>query len=56
VAPVVPHPKRIKAFRDWAAFEEWMAAHHDSEPEILGQDPQEGVGRGVGDRRRGWRL
>jgi uncharacterized protein YdeI (YjbR/CyaY-like superfamily) len=34
VAPVVPHPKRIKSFRDQAAFEAWMAAHHDREPEI----------------------
>lgn len=34
MAPVVPHPKRIKEFRDAAAFETWLAAHHDREPEI----------------------
>ena len=34
MAPVVPHPKRIKAFPDWAAFEAWMTTHHDREPEI----------------------
>jgi uncharacterized protein YdeI (YjbR/CyaY-like superfamily) len=34
MAPVVPNPKRIKEFRDAAAFERWLAAHHDREPEI----------------------
>jgi uncharacterized protein YdeI (YjbR/CyaY-like superfamily) len=34
MAPVVPNPKRIKAFRDEAAFEAWMAKNHDSETEL----------------------
>jgi uncharacterized protein YdeI (YjbR/CyaY-like superfamily) len=34
MAPVVPDPRRIKSFASQAAFEKWLAAHHDSEPEI----------------------
>lgn len=34
MAPVTPDPKRIKSFRTAAAFERWLAAHHDREPEI----------------------
>ena len=34
MAPVVPNPRRIRAFADQAAFERWLAAHHDSEPEV----------------------
>jgi uncharacterized protein YdeI (YjbR/CyaY-like superfamily) len=34
MAPVVPDPRRIHAFADAAAFETWLAAHHDSEPEV----------------------
>ena len=34
MAPVVPHPQRIKEFRDARAFETWLAAHHDREPEL----------------------
>jgi uncharacterized protein YdeI (YjbR/CyaY-like superfamily) len=34
MAPVVPNPRRIKAFASEAAFYEWLAAHHDCEPEI----------------------
>jgi uncharacterized protein YdeI (YjbR/CyaY-like superfamily) len=34
VAPVIPNPKRIKAFKDQPAFEKWMRANHDKEPEI----------------------
>jgi uncharacterized protein YdeI (YjbR/CyaY-like superfamily) len=34
IAPVVPHPHRIKAFANETAFERWLAAHHDAEPEI----------------------
>jgi uncharacterized protein YdeI (YjbR/CyaY-like superfamily) len=34
MAPVVPDPRRIKAFRSQAAFETWMRAHHDRETEI----------------------
>lgn len=32
--PVTPDPKKIKLFKTAAAFEKWMAAHHDSESEI----------------------
>jgi uncharacterized protein YdeI (YjbR/CyaY-like superfamily) len=32
--PVVPDPKRIKAFRTEAAFESWLAANHSRESEL----------------------
>jgi uncharacterized protein YdeI (YjbR/CyaY-like superfamily) len=32
--PVVPDPRRVKSFESEAKFEEWLAAHHDSEPEV----------------------
>ena len=32
--PIVPHPRRIKTFATEAAFQSWLAAHHDTEPEI----------------------
>lgn len=34
MAPVVPDPRRIKAFRSQAAFETWMRAHHARATEI----------------------
>jgi len=34
MAPVVPDPRRIRTFENAAAFEAWLAAHHDSEPEL----------------------
>ena len=34
MAPVVPDPRKIKSFPSAAAFERWMAAHHDRETEI----------------------
>jgi uncharacterized protein YdeI (YjbR/CyaY-like superfamily) len=34
VAPVIPNPKRIRSFRDEAAFERWLSTHHDREPEL----------------------
>jgi uncharacterized protein YdeI (YjbR/CyaY-like superfamily) len=34
MAPVVVDPKKIKSFKTAAAFEKWMAAHHDRESEI----------------------
>lgn len=34
MAPIIPHPKRIKSFRTAAAFEAWLRANHDTEPEI----------------------
>src|SRR5687768_8456416 len=34
MAPVIPDPRRIKAFKSQAAFEAWLAKHHDREPEV----------------------
>lgn len=34
MAPVVPHPERIKSFPTEAAFEAWMHRNHAREPEI----------------------
>src|SRR5687768_5689116 len=34
MAPVIPDPRRSKTFASEAAFEAWLAAHHDREPEI----------------------
>ncbi|HEU4385971.1 MAG TPA: YdeI/OmpD-associated family protein [Anaeromyxobacteraceae bacterium] len=34
MAPVVPDPRRIRAFESEAAFETWLATHHDTEPEV----------------------
>jgi uncharacterized protein YdeI (YjbR/CyaY-like superfamily) len=34
MAPIVPNEKRIKSFRTEAAFERWLAAHHDRETEV----------------------
>jgi uncharacterized protein YdeI (YjbR/CyaY-like superfamily) len=34
MAPVVPDPKRIKAFATAAAFETWLSSHHDTAPEL----------------------
>ena len=34
MAPVVPNPARIRTFENEAAFEAWLAAHHDTEPEV----------------------
>ena len=34
MAPVIPDPRRIKTFESEAAFEAWLAAHHDTEPEV----------------------
>lgn len=34
MAPVNPDPKKIKPFRNAAAFEKWLSTHHDREPEI----------------------
>ncbi len=32
--PVIVDPKKVKSFKTAAAFEKWMAAHHDRESEI----------------------
>jgi uncharacterized protein YdeI (YjbR/CyaY-like superfamily) len=34
MAPIIPDPERIKSFATAAAFETWLAAHHDSETEL----------------------
>src|SRR5512134_2394412 len=34
MAPITPDPRRIRSFTSEAAFEKWLAAHHDTEPEI----------------------
>jgi uncharacterized protein YdeI (YjbR/CyaY-like superfamily) len=34
MAPIVPDPRRIKTFESEAAFEQWLAANHDREPEL----------------------
>jgi uncharacterized protein YdeI (YjbR/CyaY-like superfamily) len=34
MAPIVPDQKRIKSFRSADAFETWMRANHDKQPEI----------------------
>jgi uncharacterized protein YdeI (YjbR/CyaY-like superfamily) len=34
MATVVPNPRRIKTFASEAAFERWLAEHHDREPEV----------------------
>ncbi len=34
MAPVVPNPLRIREFATEAAFERWLAAHHQVEPEV----------------------
>lgn len=31
---MIVDPARVKSFKNAAAFEKWLAAHHDSEPEI----------------------
>lgn len=32
--PVIPNPRRIRGFRSEAAFEAWLARHHDRETEL----------------------
>jgi uncharacterized protein YdeI (YjbR/CyaY-like superfamily) len=34
MAPIIPNPRRIKTFANAQAFEAWLAAHHDKEPEV----------------------
>jgi uncharacterized protein YdeI (YjbR/CyaY-like superfamily) len=34
MAPIIPDPKRIKSFRTAAAFEAWLCANHDKQPEL----------------------
>jgi len=34
IASVIPHPRRIKVFANEMAFEKWLGANHDVEPEV----------------------
>src|SRR5688500_2814716 len=34
MAPTIVDPKRVKSFPNPAAFEAWLAAHHDREPDV----------------------
>lgn len=34
MAPIIPNPKKIRSFRDAAAFETWLAKHHANETEL----------------------
>src|SRR5262245_25925855 len=34
MASMVPDPRRIKSFESESAFEAWLSAHYDSEPEV----------------------
>src|SRR5580765_7503016 len=34
MAPIIPNPGRIRSFKTQAAFEKWLRANHDREPEI----------------------
>jgi uncharacterized protein YdeI (YjbR/CyaY-like superfamily) len=44
VPSVVPDPARIRAFASGAAFEAWLAAHHDREPELWLRVYKKGAG------------
>lgn len=45
MAPVVPDPKKIKAFKTEAAFDAWMRRHHAGESEIWVRIYKKGSGR-----------
>ena len=45
MAPVVPDPKKIKAFRSEAAFDAWLRAHHARETEIWVRIYKKGSGK-----------
>src|SRR5918995_6060608 len=45
MAPVVPDPKKIKAFKSEAAFERWMRANHARETEIWVRIYKKGSGK-----------
>jgi uncharacterized protein YdeI (YjbR/CyaY-like superfamily) len=45
MAPVVPNPKKIKAFRSEAAFATWLRAHHARETEIWLRIYKKGSGK-----------
>jgi uncharacterized protein YdeI (YjbR/CyaY-like superfamily) len=45
MAPVVPNPKKIRAFKSEAAFEAWLRAHHARETEIWLRIYKKGAGK-----------
>lgn len=45
MAPVVPDPKKIKAFTSEAAFDTWLRAHHAGETEIWLRIYKKGSGK-----------
>jgi uncharacterized protein YdeI (YjbR/CyaY-like superfamily) len=45
MVPVVPNPKKIKAFRSEAAFESWLRANHARETEIWLRIYKKGAGK-----------
>jgi uncharacterized protein YdeI (YjbR/CyaY-like superfamily) len=45
MAPVVPNPKKIRAFKSKAAFEAWLRANHARETEIWLRFYKKGTGR-----------
>lgn len=45
MAPVVPDPKRIKAFKNEAAFEAWLRSNHARESEIWLRLYKKGAGK-----------
>src|SRR6266536_3185947 len=45
MAPVVPNPKKIKAFRSEAAFDTWLRANHARESEIWLRIYKKGAGK-----------
>jgi hypothetical protein len=54
MAPIVPNPKKIKAFTSEAAFAAWMRANHARETEIWLRIYKKGAGsyQRAGSRRR----
>jgi uncharacterized protein YdeI (YjbR/CyaY-like superfamily) len=45
MAPVIPDPKKIKAFKSEAAFDAWMRTHHAGETEIWLRIYKKGSGK-----------
>jgi uncharacterized protein YdeI (YjbR/CyaY-like superfamily) len=45
MAPVIPNPKRIRAFRSEAAFDAWLRANHARETEVWLQIYKKGSGK-----------
>src|SRR5471032_460595 len=44
MAPIIPNPKKIRAFRSEAAFDAWLRAHHACETEIWLRIYKKGAG------------